>query len=308
MVEAYRASRFGVAASLAVCASLGPGCGGQDAKTTTIDSRILDAGVADGMDAARPRADSGGDRSDATQPEGDDSGPAPGPDAGNDTPDEATIDASDDSSSSDDSIGPQACGLTPCEPGVPCPDLTVDRADLLASIVVSERTFQPSDCAIAEGCIVASGTRKLLRFDTGTVNSGTADLAIGDPTMNACFMYSQCHGHYHFRGVGHYTLYQPDGVTVAAVGHKQGFCLEDVIPNPALNPPPANPAVLYSCTSQGLHIGWEDIYPNDIDCQWIDVTGVPPGNYVLSVVINAEHFLPESNYDNNEARVPVTLE
>jgi hypothetical protein len=178
---------------------------------------------------------------------------------------------------------------------------------LLASIVVSERTFQPTDCAIVEGCIVASGTRKLLRFDTGTVNSGTADLTIGGPTTNACFMYSQCHGHYHFRGVGRYTLYQPDGVTVAAVGHKQGFCLEDVIPNPQLNPPPASPAVLYNCQSQGLHIGWEDIYPNDIDCQWIDVTGVPPGNYILSVEINAEHFLPESNYDNNEARVPVTL-
>src|SRR4029077_11052572 len=133
-----------------------------------------------------------------------DSGIAPDPDAG-DSPDqdgdsdEGTVD------SGDGSTGPQACGLAPCEPGVPCPDLTVDRADLLASIVVSERTFQPTDCAIAEGCIVASGTRKLLRFDTGTVNSGNADLAIGDPTMNACFMYSQCHGHYHFRGVGRYT-------------------------------------------------------------------------------------------------------
>ena len=302
MVEAYRASHFVVAASLATYVSLTIGCGGQGAETTTVDSHLLDAGLTDATDATRSgRADSGVDAADATQPPGPESGDGPAVDPDGGVGDEAAVDTPGDAT------GPQACGLDPCMPGVPCPDLTVDRADLLASIVVSDRTFQPTDCAIAEGCIVASGTRKLLRFDTGTVNSGTADLAIGDPTANACFMYSQCHGHYHFRGVGHYTLYQPDGVTVAAVGHKQGFCLEDVIPNPQLNPPPANPAVLYNCTSQGLHIGWEDIYPNDIDCQWIDVTDVPPGNYILSVEINAEHFLPESNYDNNEARVPVTL-
>jgi hypothetical protein len=29
-----------------------------------------------------------------------------------------------------------------------------------------------------------------------------------------------------------------------------------------------------------LHVGWEDVYPNDIDCQWVDITGVPAGNYL----------------------------
>jgi len=183
----------------------------------------------------------------------------------------------------------------------------VDRDDLLASILVDTRTFLPTDCAMVEGCILTPGVRRILHFDTGTQNVGTADVVVGDPTANACFQWSACHQHYHFKGVGKYTLYQSDGSTIAAVGHKQGFCLEDVEPIPSLSPPPANPANPYTCQNQGLSVGWEDIYPNDIDCQWIDITGVPAGSYILSVIINSQEYLPESNYDNNEARVPVTI-
>ncbi len=207
----------------------------------------------------------------------------------------------------DTATGPQVCGFSPCAPGAPCADLTVDRDDLLASILVDTRTFLPTDCAVVEGCILTTGLRRLLHFDTGTQNVGTADVVVGDPTANACFQWSACHQHYHFKGVGKYTLYQTDGTTVAAVGHKQGFCLEDVEPIPSLTPPPATPANPFTCQNQGLSVGWEDIYPNDIDCQWIDITGVAAGSYILSVVINSEEYLPESNYDNNEARVPVTI-
>jgi hypothetical protein len=201
--------------------------------------------------------------------------------------------------------GPQSCGFTPCAPGAPCPDLVVDVDDLKSSILIDQRTFVATDCAIVEGCVITPGTRRLLHFDTGTANAGTADLSIGDPTENACFQWSQCHQHYHFKGVGSYVLYQSDGTTVAATGHKQGFCMEDTEPYGA--DPGPTPATPFNCNNQGLHVGWEDIYPNDIDCQWIDITGVPGGNYILSVTVDAEGFLPESNYDNNEARVPVVI-
>jgi hypothetical protein len=201
--------------------------------------------------------------------------------------------------------GPQACGFTPCTPGQPCPDLVVDVDDLKSSIVIDERTFAAADCAVVEGCIVQPGTRRLLHFDTGTANVGTADLNIGAPTASTCFQWSQCHQHYHFKGVGTYILYQPDGNTVAATGHKQGFCMEDTDPY-AAHPGPM-PATPFNCNAQGLHIGWEDIYPNDIDCQWIDITGVPAGNYILSVTVDASRLLPESNYENNESRIPVVI-
>jgi hypothetical protein len=203
--------------------------------------------------------------------------------------------------------GPTACGLTPCAPGQPCPDLIVDREDLIASIVIQEQMFAPTSCAVEEGCITQTGLRRLLRFDTGTINLGSGDLHIGDPTQNACFTFSQCHQHYHFRGVGRYTLYASDGKTVVATGHKQGFCLEDVYPYPGMQPPAPQPAMPFTCNDQGLHVGFEDVYPNDIDCQWIDITGVAAGAYVLSVIINGDELLPESNYDNNEVRIQVNV-
>jgi hypothetical protein len=203
--------------------------------------------------------------------------------------------------------GPEACGLKACASGAPCADLTVDRDNLLGSIAIDSRTFSASDCAIGEGCITQSGTRRLLRFSTSALNAGNGDIDVGDPTQNVCYQYSACHQHWHFKGVGRYTLYQADGTTVAAVGRKVGFCLEDTEPNPTQNPLPATPAKMFTCADQGLHVGWEDLYPADLDCQWVDITGLAAGSYVLSVVINAEKYLPESNYNNNEARVPVTI-
>ncbi len=201
--------------------------------------------------------------------------------------------------------GPAVCGFSACAPGAPCPDLIIDQEDLRASIVIGTRTFAPTDCAVVEGCIAQTGTRRLLRFDTATANVGTGDLVVGSPMAGVCFEFSQCHQHYHFLGFSQYTLYQTDGTTVAATGHKQSFCLEDVEQyQPAPAPDPASP---FTCMNQGLHVGWEDVYPHDIDCQWVDITGVPAGNYLLTVAVNTAGYLPESDYTNDTATVPVTI-
>jgi hypothetical protein len=223
--------------------------------------------------------------------------PAP-PDAGEDGADALAVD--------DGGLGgPAVCGLTACAPGAPCPDLVIDEDDLRASTVIDTRTFAATDCAVVEGCIAQTGTRRLLRFDTATANVGTADLVVGNPATGVCFQFSQCHQHYHFMGFSQYTLYQADGTTVAATGHKQSFCLEDVEQYAAA--PAPDPADPFTCNNQGLHVGWEDVYPSDIDCQWIDITGVPAGDYLLTVAINTAGYLPESNYANDTATVPVTI-
>ena len=41
---------------------------------------------------------------------------------------------------------------------------------------------------------------------------------------------------------------------------------------------------IFSCAGQGLSPGCHDTYAANIDCQWIDITDVPPGNYVLKVM------------------------
>jgi hypothetical protein len=193
----------------------------------------------------------------------------------------------------------------------PLPNITINAGRLQASVVFRTSQFKPTDCAIVEGCVSGSGKRNLMKFDVDTPNIGAADLILGSPINNPLFVWSPCHGHYHLQGYALYELLNLDLSPVivnggVVVGHKQAFCLEDfeqVDPN-------AGPAK-YTCASQGISVGWSDVYGSYLDCQWIDVTGVLPGNYLLRVSINGgmlgPHVFQESSYDDNVAVVPVTL-
>ena len=93
---------------------------------------------------------------------------------------------------------------------------------------------------------------------------------------------------------------------VVAAGHKVGFCLEDAH-SWSSN---ANPQVKYDCNYQGIQAGWADVYAAGLPCQYIDITGVPPGDYVLRLAINPAGLLPEADTNNNVTLVapapPVT--
>jgi hypothetical protein len=202
---------------------------------------------------------------------------------------------------------PNACVLGQCAPGAPCPDLIVDQNDLENSTVIVQQIFTQDDCALVEQCIGGPGLRTLLKFDTGTVNVGNADLVLGSPVNNACFQWSDCHMHYHFQNYATYKLYDDAQATVMAVGRKQAFCLEDVVSWSRAVPPPPVPADPFTCTNQGLHVGYEDVYPSDLPCQWIDITDVASGTYWLVVEVNATHEVSESDYTNNTAKVQITI-
>ncbi len=190
-----------------------------------------------------------------------------------------------------DAAGPPlpAEGLTPGSV-----DFTVDEPALSASVLVRDRTFSPNECAVVEGSIGASGLRRLLTFATTVMNLGELDCVIGNPAAPqapldpADFEYHDCHGHRHMHGYAAYELRRLDG-TLATTGTKQGFCLLDNLRVHAAGR--ASPT--YHCDFQGLSSGWGDIYARTVDGQWVDVTGLPEGDYVLSVTINAEGTLPE---------------
>ena len=57
----------------------------------------------------------------------------------------------------------------------------------------------------------------------------------------------------------------------------------------------------------GISVGWADIYDTSVPGQYIDVTGLPPGQYTLEIEVNPERTLVESNYSNNIVTVPVQL-
>ncbi len=186
-------------------------------------------------------------------------------------------------------------------------DLQVDRAPTEATLQLTEEDFAPTDCAVIEGAIAAPGRRRLLRFDTVVVNRGSADLVVGDPADPAPpftrddFELSPCHGHYHFLGFASYEL-RDSNDRVVGFGHKQSFCMTDSRRYVGDRPR------RFDCGFQGITVGWGDRYGFDIDGQWVDVTGVPPGDYVLIVTVNPDGKLPERvGGAPNVVRVPVVI-
>ena len=184
------------------------------------------------------------------------------------------------------------------------PDLTVDSADLQNSVELQTQTFTSQSCAVVEGCVNGLGQRTLLRFDTVTPNLGPGDIFLGNPVGNPEFVWSQCHMHYHFEQYADYRLLDMAGHLVAQ-GHKQAFCLVDLFHPPGLGGD-SHPQFT-NCGFQGITAGWADVYDRELDCQWIDVTGVPSGQYVLQVTINPAHVIAEHNYDNNTGTAEVTI-
>jgi hypothetical protein len=201
-----------------------------------------------------------------------------------------------------------ACGGVCC-PSASCvddacqlADLTVDAEVLFDSTRIIERFFGGESCSVVESCVGGLGNRRLLNFSTTTPNDGNTDLAMGRPENNpALYSFGECHDHFHFDQYAQYRLLTPDG-EVAATGHKQAFCLMDLEPRSEDAPAPQ-----FDCSDQGISAGWADTYGRHLDCQWVDITGVPEGDYILEVAVNFARIIPEMSYTNNVARVPVFI-
>jgi len=189
--------------------------------------------------------------------------------------------------------------------GCDAPDLVIDPSwitPVLTDIFVHEGT-----CELYEGCVGGLGWRTILRFTLTAHNIGSRDLVLGvAANQPEIFHYSECHDHHHFDDFADFELRDADGVV--ATGFKPGFCLLDsyswAFPN-------AFPT--YDCANQGIGVGFGDIYEDALPCQWIDVTDVPPGDYVLRATLNqaredtAVPMLVERDYGNNVVEVPVAL-
>ncbi|XP_015230052.1 PREDICTED: protein-lysine 6-oxidase [Cyprinodon variegatus] len=186
------------------------------------------------------------------------------------------------------------------------PDLVPDPFYIQMASYVQRMPMYNLRCAAEENCLGSSAryaqdydTRVLLRFTQRVKNQGTADFLPSRPRY--AWEWHSCHNHFH--SMDEFSLYELlDARTQSAVaeGHKASFCLEDTSCDPGYYR-------RYACTShtQGLSPGCYDTYNADIDCQWIDITDVQPGKYILKVTVNPRQQVPESNYNNNVARCDV---
>jgi len=227
------------------------------------------------------------------------------------------------------STGPVAAQLSQCavQIGPLLPDLIVDQQKLVSQIFVSEEQFNNNDCNVVEGCVTKAGKHTLLRFNTSTANIGQADLVIGSPSgCLSLFHLSECHQHLHYENYADYRLWtaagyaiwkqlrrsdlradeglnaQLLGVAVAngelVIGHKQGFCMFDSYHYDETRGPLQK--VYTDCASnQGISIGWSDEYGSQLPGQFVQITGLQEGDYVLENQVNPLQTLPESDYTNN---------
>lgn len=186
------------------------------------------------------------------------------------------------------------------------PDLTFVAEKTEGDVWLDAIVVDEDHCAWVEGCVAGLGRRLLLRFPVSTANVGEVDLLMGRPEENAeLYTYSPCHDHYHFDEYAEFGLLG-EGDEPVVPGRKQAFCLLDteryLTEDPSVRPSPQ-----FSCEYQGISRGWFDTYGSGLDCQWLDVTDVAPGDYRLSVRINPEGILEETTLENNDGVVEVTL-
>ena len=181
----------------------------------------------------------------------------------------------------------------------------------------------------------AANDHLLMRFATASANIGAGPMIIQgrEPTANGQrvvqliqtdeggvverdageFIYHPTHNHIHFDDYASYLLREIDedgGMgDVVASGGKVSFCLVDFAPYD-LDFPGAPPSFVYTLCdggTQGISVGWADIYAADLDDQWIDIENVPPGEYWFETIIDPSNLLQESDETNNSFATKVIL-
>ncbi|MDX9911728.1 MAG: lysyl oxidase family protein, partial [Phycisphaerales bacterium] len=201
--------------------------------------------------------------------------------------------------------------------------------DLLPDIIASTSHLYDNE-------IRNEGGRRVLRLSNGTPNIGDGPLHLyggqdlGNGTQEVIqrifrddgtftdrvagsFIYHPTHNHIHVENWCIYRLREvlpEDGVgDIIAEGAKTSFCVLDLgLYDSSL--PNFDPSPNYtSCgsTTQGLSVGWLDVYSKGLDGQLIDITGVPDGEYWLESQVDPDDAFVELDETNNFARIKVSI-
>ncbi len=133
------------------------------------------------------------------------------------------------------------------------------------------------------------------------------------------FIVSETHRHWHLLGFESYELRSEAGRALG-LDHKTGFCLGDRFnAHVSTRLPGEPPRAVWTqeCGRgqtgrlrilEGLSPGFGDDYVPLLEGQYIDLTGLPQGRYVLVHRVNADRDIREESYGNNAASVLLDLE
>ncbi len=149
-------------------------------------------------------------------------------------------------------------------------------------------------------------------FDSGggwrTVSTGAIGKYSGDG-----------HDHWHVQRIMTYEMYKVEKPSTVRAGAKTGFCFLDTTAW-KLGLPHARQRPYYQeewCGTRrtlsnrvGISVGWGDRYPWDFAFQWIDITGLNSGRYIVRATVDIGNWYREADdFDNckwAEVRIPAS--
>ena len=156
------------------------------------------------------------------------------------------------------------------------------------------------------GAVVGSGTQQVNQV-VQNADGSTTEYAAGE------YVFHPTHGHVHFANYAFYRLYEVTadggvGVQVAG-GEKVSFCLIDSSPFDLALPGAPRTPVYAQCerSTQGISVGWADVYTSDLDDQWIDIEDLPAGEYWFETIVDPYNNLVEADEGNNVIRHKIVL-
>ena len=130
---------------------------------------------------------------------------------------------------------------------------------------------------------------------------------------------TETHEHWHLLGFEVYELRAAGEGTLVRPSEKTGFCLGDryeTEKGERVEGKPERAVWTDECgrdqpglltLRQGISPGYGDDYDPGLEDQFVDVTNVPPGRYLLVHRTNPERSIEEASYENNAASVLIQL-
>ena len=174
---------------------------------------------------------------------------------------------------------------------------------------------------VGAGALVIAGSRRNRAVHTMRIRQlvTKADGSRATHSLPGRLRYvrSETHSHWHLLGFERYSLRRASDGRLVAPDRKTGFCLGDRY-RIASPPPAAPPKAVWvrECgrgrtrllrLGQGISPGYGDDYVPVLEGQFLDLTGVPTGRYLLVHRVNADRSILESSYANNAASVLLEL-
>src|SRR5205814_1914704 len=64
----------------------------------------------------------------------------------------------------------------------------------------------------------------------------------------------------------------------------------------------------YTCSNQGVSVGWSDVYTSSLPCQFIIIDGLPDGDYRLLATTNQKPIVQEDRYYDNSVLMGLRIQ